>query len=145
MDRIDKDNNGKVTQKELEDWIKFTAKRYVYEDVDRQWDQLKKLENAHMTLEERYVEKKKADPNEAIGWELYKNLTYGYITGQFNMEILITNFKHFFVLPLGEFVGLYMAMTSCLSPGWYLPFSRTNSETCQVALLFWTCVQVQQL
>ena len=49
--------------------------------MDRQWDQLKKLENAHMTLEERYVEKKKADPNEAIGWELYKNLTYGYITG----------------------------------------------------------------
>lgn len=90
MDRIDKDNNGKVTQKELEDWIKFTAKRYVYEDVDRQWDQLKKLENAHMTLEERYVDKKKADPNEAIGWELYKNLTYGYITGEFNMEILIS-------------------------------------------------------
>ena len=36
-----------------------------------------------MSLEERYVDKKRADPNEAIGWELYKNLTYGYITGQF--------------------------------------------------------------
>ena len=94
MDRIDKDDNGKVTQKELEDWIKFTAKRYVYEDVDRQWDQLKKLENAHMTLEERYVDMKKADPNEAIGWELYKNLTYGYIAGEFNMEILITVLMH---------------------------------------------------
>lgn len=101
MDRIDKDNNGKVTQKELEDWIKFTAKRYVYEDVDRQWDQLKKLENAHMTVEERYVDKKKADPNEAIGWELYKNLTYGYITGEFNMEILITVFKQLFITPHG--------------------------------------------
>ena len=98
VDRIDKDNNGKVTQKELEDWIKFTAKRYVYEDVDRQWDQLKKLENAHMTLEERYVDMKKADPNEAIGWELYKNLTYGYITGEFNMEILMT----VFIIPLGR-------------------------------------------
>lgn len=81
VDRIDKDNNGKVTQKELEDWIKFTAKRYVYEDVDRQWEQLKKLENAHMTLEERYVDNKKIDPNGPISWELYKNLTYGYITG----------------------------------------------------------------
>lgn len=98
VDRIDKDNNGKVTQKELEDWIKFTAKRYVYEDVDRQWDQLKKLENAHMTIQERYVDMKKADPSEAIGWELYKNLTYGYITGEFNMEILMT----VFIIPLGR-------------------------------------------
>lgn len=50
--------------------------------MDRQWDQLKKLEQSHLSLEEVYVEKKKADPNEAISWELYKNLTYGYITGQ---------------------------------------------------------------
>lgn len=106
VDRIDKDNNGKVTQKELEDWIKFTAKRYVYEDVDRQWDQLKKLENAHMTLEERYVDMKKADPNEAIGWELYKNLTYGYITGEFNMEILMT------VFIIHNLLGLCMVMSS---------------------------------
>lgn len=34
-----------------------------------------------MSLEEKYVDKKKADPNVAIDWELYKNLTYGYITG----------------------------------------------------------------
>lgn len=71
-----------MTQKELEDWIRFTSKRYIYEDVDRQWDQLKKLEQSHLSLEEVYVEKKKADPNEAISWELYKNLTYGYITGE---------------------------------------------------------------
>lgn len=83
MERIDKDNSGKVTEKELNDWIKFTSKRYIYEDVDRQWDQLKKLEQAHMSLDEVYVQKKKADPNEAISWELYKNLTYGYITGEF--------------------------------------------------------------
>lgn len=83
VERIDKDNSGKVTEKELNDWIKFTSKRYIYEDVDRQWDQLKKLEQAHMSLDEVYVQKKKADPNEAISWELYKNLTYGYITGEF--------------------------------------------------------------
>ena len=84
MDRIDKDNDGKITQKELEDWIKFTSKRYVFEDVDRQWEQLKKIENSHMTLEERYVDKKEVDPNGPIGWELYKNMTYGYIPGKFN-------------------------------------------------------------
>ena len=81
VERIDKDQSGKVTQKELEDWIRYTAKRYVYEDVDRQWNQLKKLEQSHMSLEELYVEKKRADPKEPISWELYKNLTYGYITG----------------------------------------------------------------
>ena len=82
VDRIDKDHSGKVTQKELEDWIRFTSKRYIYEDVDRQWDQLKKLEQSHMSVEELYIDKKRADPNEPISWELYKNLTYGYITGK---------------------------------------------------------------
>ena len=125
MDRIDKDNNGKVTQKELEDWIKFTAKRYVYEDVDRQWDQLKKLENAHMTLQERYVDKKKADPNEAIGWELYKNLTYGYITGEFNMKFSLLISNNYLKTPLGRSVGLVHGNDILESPG-FLSLSRVG-------------------
>ena len=82
VDRIDKDHNGKVTQKELEGWIRFTSKRYIYEDVDRQWEQLKNLEQSHLSLDEVYIHKKKADPNDPISWELYKNLTYGYITSE---------------------------------------------------------------
>lgn len=31
VDKIDKDKNGFVTQQELQDWIKFTQRRYIYE------------------------------------------------------------------------------------------------------------------
>lgn len=89
VDRIDKDHNGKVTQKELEGWIRFTSKRYIYEDVDRQWEQLKNLEQSHLSLDEIYNQKKKADPNEPISWELYKNLTYGYITSECKVVIVV--------------------------------------------------------
>lgn len=95
VDRIDKDHNGKVTQKELEGWIRFTSKRYIYEDVDRQWEQLKNLEQSHLSLDEVYIQKKKADPNEPISWELYKNLTYGYITkdDEFEYKDMLTRDK----------------------------------------------------
>ena len=31
VDKIDKDKNGAVTAEELQEWIKFTQKRYIYE------------------------------------------------------------------------------------------------------------------
>ena len=31
VDKIDKDKNGIVTATELQEWIKFTQKRYIYE------------------------------------------------------------------------------------------------------------------
>ena len=31
VDKIDKDKNGIVTAEELQEWIKFTQKRYIYE------------------------------------------------------------------------------------------------------------------
>lgn len=45
---------------ELKDWIKFAQKRWIYEDVERQW--------------------KGHDLNEdgLVSWEEYKNATYGY-------------------------------------------------------------------
>ena len=59
MDRIDKDSDGFVTEDELTDWIKYTQKRYIYEDVDRQWKQ------------------HNLDLDGAITWVVYKNQTYG--------------------------------------------------------------------
>ena len=102
VDRIDKDHNGKVTEKELQDWIRFTSKRYIYEDVDRQWDQLKKLEQSHLSLDDVYIQNKKAEANEPISWELYKNLTYGYITGHYKC---VTFFVRVFlsICTVGEF------------------------------------------
>lgn len=49
---------------ELKDWIKFAQKRWIYEDVERQW--------------------KGHDLNEdgLVSWEEYKNATYGYALGR---------------------------------------------------------------
>ncbi|CAJ0968903.1 unnamed protein product [Ranitomeya imitator] len=35
--KIDADKDGLVTVEELRDWIKFAQKRWIYEDVERQW------------------------------------------------------------------------------------------------------------
>nr|XP_028603652.1 calumenin isoform X3 [Podarcis muralis] len=61
VSKIDEDKDGFVTPEELKDWIKFAQKRWIYEDVERQW--------------------KGHDLNEdgLISWEEYKNATYGYI------------------------------------------------------------------
>lgn len=52
-----------MTVEELKAWIKFAQKRWIYEDVERQW--------------------KGHDLNEdgLVSWEEYKNATYGYILG----------------------------------------------------------------
>lgn len=39
MDRIDSDKDGFVTLVELKDWIRYTQKRYIDEDVERHWRQ----------------------------------------------------------------------------------------------------------
>ncbi|NXS52587.1 CALU protein, partial [Brachypteracias leptosomus] len=61
VSKIDEDKDGLVTVEELKNWIKFAQKRWIYEDVERQW--------------------KGHDLNEdgLISWEEYKNATYGYI------------------------------------------------------------------
>ncbi|GLD68829.1 calumenin-B [Lates japonicus] len=61
VERIDEDKDGYVTVEEMKKWIKHAQKRWIYDDVDRQW--------------------KSHDLNgdEVVSWEEYKNATYGYI------------------------------------------------------------------
>lgn len=63
VERIDEDKDGYVTVEEMKKWIKHAQKRWIYDDVDRQW--------------------KSHDLNgdEVVSWEEYKNATYGYILG----------------------------------------------------------------
>lgn len=63
VERIDEDKDGYVTVEEMKRWIKHAQKRWIYDDVDRQW--------------------KSHDLNgdEMVSWEEYKNATYGYILG----------------------------------------------------------------
>lgn len=73
VERIDDDKDGYVTAEEMKKWIKHAQKRWIYDDVDRQW--------------------KSHDLNgdDFVSWEEYKNATYGYILGTLQTM--------FFILP----------------------------------------------
>lgn len=64
MSKIDADKDGLVTVEELRDWIKFAQKRWIFEDVERQW-------KGH-----------DLNGDNLVSWEEYKNATYGYIFGR---------------------------------------------------------------
>lgn len=57
--KIDENKDGFVTEEELKIWIKKAQKKYIYENVDRQWKDFD------------------ADNDGMISWEEYKNVTYG--------------------------------------------------------------------
>nr|XP_046206207.1 calumenin-B-like isoform X1 [Oncorhynchus gorbuscha] len=61
VERIDEDKNGYVSVEELKKWIKHSQKRWIYDDVDRQW-------KGH-----------DLNGDGLVSWEEYKNATYGYI------------------------------------------------------------------
>lgn len=61
VDRIDLDKNGGVTEKELQIWIEYTQKRYINDDVKRQWNT------------------NNPENKEVLHWEDYKNRVYGFI------------------------------------------------------------------
>ncbi|XP_075234695.1 calumenin B scf [Lycorma delicatula] len=61
VEKIDKDHDGFVTQEELKDWIRYTQRRYIVDDVERQW----KTHNP--------------EAKEKISWEEYKKMLYGFM------------------------------------------------------------------
>lgn len=61
VDKIDSNKDGVVSQEELKDWIRYTQKRYIMEDVDRQWKQ------------------HNPENNETITWDEYRKLVYGFL------------------------------------------------------------------
>lgn len=61
VDRIDEDKDGFVTISELKRWIEYTQRRYIDEDVDRQWKQ------------------HNPNDNDTITWESYRRDVYGFM------------------------------------------------------------------
>ncbi|KAL7979832.1 hypothetical protein Chor_008170 [Crotalus horridus] len=61
VSKIDADKDGLVTVEELKAWIKFAQKRWIYEDVERQW-------KGH-----------DLNGDGLVSWEEYKNATYSYV------------------------------------------------------------------
>ncbi|KFM77593.1 Calumenin-A, partial [Stegodyphus mimosarum] len=68
VDKIDKNEDGFVTELELKDWIKYTQKKYILDDVDRQWAALN------------------VDKKENIDWDSYKKATYSFIDEEHNED-----------------------------------------------------------
>lgn len=61
MDKIDNNKDGFISREELKDWILFTQKRYISEDVNRQWVQ------------------QNPDDNSTISWENFQKMVYGFL------------------------------------------------------------------
>ncbi|CAD7089059.1 unnamed protein product [Hermetia illucens] len=61
VDKIDTDKDGFVDMSELKAWIQFTQRRYIDDDVNRQWRQ--------------------HNPNnsDTINWETYRKAVYGFM------------------------------------------------------------------
>ncbi|CAM4618675.1 reticulocalbin-3 isoform X1 [Lepidochelys kempii] len=64
VERIDRDQDGFVTQAELKDWIKHTQNRYIFENVQKNWRDYDR------------------DGDGRIAWPEFKNATYGYYEGE---------------------------------------------------------------
>ena len=76
MDRIDKDNNGSITEQELRDWIKFTKMQYHYEVVNERWQDLRQRIKKLVSRKD-FVGDKNVDLNGPISWEMYKTISFG--------------------------------------------------------------------
>lgn len=61
VDKIDEDKDGFVNLSELKNWIQFTQRRYIEDDVERQWRQ-HNPENTDM-----------------LNWENYRKNVYGFM------------------------------------------------------------------
>lgn len=62
VEKIDNNKDGIINLEELKDWIRYTQKRYIMEDVGRQWNQ------------------QNSDPqNSLISWNDYKKNVYGFM------------------------------------------------------------------
>lgn len=64
VDKIDDDKDGFVTEAELKAWIKRAQKRYIFENVGRQWPDFDSNQDG------------------LVSWEEYRNVTYGYYMGK---------------------------------------------------------------
>lgn len=63
VERIDTDKDGFVNHAELHYWIKHRQRRYIEENVNKHWNDYDMNHDGK------------------IGWEEYKNTTYGYYLG----------------------------------------------------------------
>jgi len=71
FDKIDTNSDEKVTEEELENWIKYVQTRYLRADTDRQWSE------------------HNPDNSPTLSWASYKHSVYAFIKGAV-MELFVT-------------------------------------------------------
>lgn len=64
VNKIDSDKDGFVTEGELKAWIKKAQKKYVYDNVEHQWQEYDMNQDG------------------LIAWDEYRNVTYGTYLGK---------------------------------------------------------------
>lgn len=69
VDKIDHNGDGEINVEELKDWIKYTQKRYIAEDVNRQWKQ------------------HNSEDRDTVVWDDYKKMVYGFLDNMSQNEI----------------------------------------------------------
>ena len=88
VERIDKDNDGKITEKELEDWIGFTRMQNHYDQVDKRWKDLKQREKNLVSRKDFHGDKN-VDPDRPVSWEIYKIISFGKNPGNITYFVFI--------------------------------------------------------
>ena len=74
-DRIDKNGDGEVTEDELKNWIKYTQNKYIWEEAEKQMQSSDENSDGY------------------VDWTEYKKSTYGFVTEEGNINLLITTTK----------------------------------------------------
>lgn len=64
VDKIDADKDGFVTEGELKSWIKHAQKKYIYDNVENQWQEFDLNQDG------------------LISWDEYRYVTYGTYLGK---------------------------------------------------------------
>ena len=75
VDKIDKDDDGVVTQEELRYWINFRMHHYIDDDAKQHWDYIKNVATHHWPMID-IIRNRTFDDDEPISWEEYHNSTF---------------------------------------------------------------------
>lgn len=76
VDQIDKDGDGKVTSKELRDWIQFSKTQQHLDAAGKRWEDTKIREEKLVSRSDLKGDKS-MDPMGPLAWGRYKRMSFG--------------------------------------------------------------------
>lgn len=76
VDKVDKDDDGKITSQELKDWIKSTQMQHHLDVATKRWEDMKERE-IKLVSRSDFKGDKSLDPKGPVTWDRYKKIHYG--------------------------------------------------------------------